>query len=147
MAEGEYFLLAHVWIENPDGKYLITKRAQHKTFGGMWECPGGCAVAGEESIDTALREVREEVGIALDPAKGKRIHQCTYDAIRAVCDVWHFTHPVTPEMVILQEDEVTDHRLLTPEEIMRLLDSGEFIPVYGYMEWLFNPEEKQLWNS
>ena len=36
----------------------------------MWETTAGCAVAGEDSITAALREVREEVGLELDPADG-----------------------------------------------------------------------------
>ena len=132
-------MIVHVWIEDVDGKFLIAKRARRKTFGGLWECPGGGAVAGEQSIDAAVREIREEVGIALDPAKGKCIKTCVYEAIRGICDVWHFTHELKPGEIMLHHDEVTDFMLAAPDEILRLAASGEFVPVYGYLDWLFGP--------
>jgi len=141
MAQGEYCLIVHAWVRNGDGRYLIARRAQRKTFGGLWECPGGGAIAGETSLDTALREIREEVGIALDPAAGKLVKTCVYDAIHAICDVWVFTHPVALETLTLATDEVTDARLASPQEILRLVDTGDFIPVYGYLEWFFDKEK------
>lgn len=38
----------------------------------MWECVGGSAVAGEDSLTAALRETKEEVGIDL-PAESEKI--------------------------------------------------------------------------
>ena len=36
----------------------------------MWECVGGSVLRGESSVDGAVREVKEEVGIDLSPAAG-----------------------------------------------------------------------------
>lgn len=33
----------------------------------MWECVGGSVLRGESSVDGAVREVKEEVGIDLSP--------------------------------------------------------------------------------
>ncbi len=134
-ADGEYYLIVHVWIRDNSGEYLLTRRAQHKTFGGLWECPGGGAVAGETSLDTALREIREETGVALDPARGRIIHQCVYDAIHALCDVWHFEQDTDIREAAPQEEDVTGVRKASPAEIQALRERGEFVPVYGYLDW------------
>jgi 8-oxo-dGTP diphosphatase len=137
LADGEYGLVVHVWIKNSDGKYIISKRAKHKTFGGLWECPGGGAITGEISLETAIREVKEEIGITLDPQKGRIIKFCVYEAIHMICDVWLFSQDISTDFFILQAEEVSDIRVVEPEEIMTLNNSGEFVPVYGYLDWLF----------
>ena len=64
--QGYYHLAVHVWIRNRKGEYLISQRsADRPTFPLMWECVGGAATAGEDSLTAALRETAEEVGIDL----------------------------------------------------------------------------------
>jgi 8-oxo-dGTP diphosphatase len=51
-----------------DGRVLLQRRKFGAMHGGLWEFPGG-KVKPEESLESALvREIREELGIALDPA-------------------------------------------------------------------------------
>ena len=54
----------HVWIRNSKGEYLISQRSANRpTFPLMWECVGGSVVKGEDSMQGAIREAKEEVGI------------------------------------------------------------------------------------
>ena len=47
---------------------LLTRRALHlRQHAGQWALPGGRIDAGESAQDAALRELREEVGLALPP--------------------------------------------------------------------------------
>lgn len=71
MADDEYHLVVQIWIKNDENKWLISKRAPHKRHGLKWEPTGGSVVAGETSVQGALREVKEEVGIVLEPEKGR----------------------------------------------------------------------------
>ena len=48
--------------------FVLTRRAERlKDHGGQWALPGGRVDAGESPAATALRELEEEVGIALAP--------------------------------------------------------------------------------
>lgn len=37
----------------------------------MWECVGGSVVKGEDSLQGAIREAKEEVGVDLMPENGQ----------------------------------------------------------------------------
>src|SRR5690606_29065872 len=52
----------------PDGRVLMQRRRHNRDFGGLWEFPGGKIEAGESPESALLREISEELGIALDPA-------------------------------------------------------------------------------
>jgi 8-oxo-dGTP diphosphatase len=50
------------------GRVLLQQRPAHKDHGGLWEFPGG-KVEPAETLDSALiREIAEELAVALDPA-------------------------------------------------------------------------------
>jgi 8-oxo-dGTP diphosphatase len=53
------------WIER-DGEFLILKRNE-EPFRGRWDLPGGFVEMGESPADAAVREVKEETGLAVEP--------------------------------------------------------------------------------
>lgn len=57
----------HVWIINSKGELLIQQRSKQKiNHGGFWDVSAaGHISAGEIGIDSALREVNEELGIQI----------------------------------------------------------------------------------
>lgn len=50
----------------PDGTILIQKRPADRALGGLWEFPGGKREAGEGSRTALVRELDEELGIAVE---------------------------------------------------------------------------------
>jgi 8-oxo-dGTP diphosphatase len=49
-------------------RYLLARRPRHKRHGGLWEFPGGKLERGESWLDTARRELREELGVGVTTA-------------------------------------------------------------------------------
>ncbi len=134
LGAGEYHLVVHVWVQNKDGDFLITKRAKDKfPFPGCWECTGGSALAGESSLDAALRETLEETG--LDHTGAQKTCMISYRRGDWFGDVWLFRTDFPLESVILQKGETTDKRFADKETVLAMKASGEFCG-YDYIEHL-----------
>ena len=74
MQPGDYHLSVICLVEQRGtGHILITRRKEDKAWAaGWWELPGGGVQAGEEPLEAAIRETREETGIDVAAAGGER---------------------------------------------------------------------------
>jgi 8-oxo-dGTP diphosphatase len=63
----------------PDGRFLLTSRPQGKVYAGYWEFPGGKLEVGESVEQALVRELSEELGIALQPQDVLRWKQQVVD--------------------------------------------------------------------
>jgi 8-oxo-dGTP diphosphatase len=52
----------------PDAPFLLTSRPAGKVYAGWWEFPGGKLEAGETVAQALVRELHEELGLALREA-------------------------------------------------------------------------------
>lgn len=55
-------------LADGDGRFLMQQRPEGKAHAGLWEFPGGKVEAGETPEAALVRELAEELGIAVDPA-------------------------------------------------------------------------------
>jgi 8-oxo-dGTP diphosphatase len=56
-----------VALIDPDRRVLLSRRPEGKTHGGLWEFPGGKLHSGETPEGGLVRELREELGIIVEP--------------------------------------------------------------------------------
>lgn len=129
LSTGEYHIVINVWIRNKCGQWLISKRTPNKVLPNMWAPTGGAAIAGEDSLTAALREVREELGVDLDAGNGRlyRTLQRHDRECPSFLDIWVFDCDVPIERIVFQEDETCDAMWASKETIYEMLDRGEFI--------------------
>lgn len=141
MAQDEYHLVVHVWIVNSKGEFLISKRTPNKPFPNMWESGGGSATAGEDSLTAAIREVKEELGVTLDPKNGRLFRRYTrqHPDFPDIVDVWLFTQDVCLDQVVYQPGETNGAMLATKAKIDDMIEEGIFVGrnVYTYLDDLF----------
>jgi len=126
LATGDFHLVVVVWIIDSAGRILVTRRHPMKPWPGFWECTGGSVLSGENSLEGALREVREETGLALDPAKGRLAASFAGDD--SIYDYWIFRQDLNIDNAVLQADEVTDIKWVTLKELEVMFLSGEMVP-------------------
>ncbi|MGI9601811.1 MAG: NUDIX domain-containing protein, partial [Acidimicrobiales bacterium] len=62
VAKPSYTVAAMVRIVRPDGALLVVRTSYREG----WVFPGGLCDRGESPMETAVREVREEVGLVID---------------------------------------------------------------------------------
>lgn len=60
-------LVVAVALIDGDGRVLVQQRPPGKPMAGLWEFPGGKVEAGEVPEAALIRELAEELGIAIDP--------------------------------------------------------------------------------
>lgn len=145
MQPGEYHLSVSIWIVNAKGEFLISKRVPDKVAApDMWETTGGSAISGEDGLTAALREVNEELGIRLDPARGSIFSEYTWPHSSgdgaAYIVVWLFRQEVGLADIVLQQEETCDVKWASKDELRALIQDGSFIP-YTYIEDLFRAAE------
>ena len=133
--DGKYRQSVHTWIQNSKGEFLIQKRTPNKKFfPNMWSQTGGGVDTGETTLQAALRECKEELGIDINPNNMELIlsFKRKYDFV----DVWRVKQDIDISELVLQEDEVADVKWATIDEIKDLMNSGKLaksIEVYFNM--------------
>lgn len=128
LENGEYHLVTNVWIKNSKNEFLITKRVGTKSHAYMWECTGGSAISGEDSLSAAIREAKEELGICLNKEDAKLIGTTLrhYPNCSDILDVWIFNSDISIEDVVCQEEEVCDVMWATANKIKELQVQNKF---------------------
>ena len=58
-------LVAACALIDADGRVLLAERPPGRPMAGLWEFPGGKVEQGERPEDTLIRELHEELGIAV----------------------------------------------------------------------------------
>ena len=155
---------AHVWVVRMhDGKpqVLLQKRAAGKeSFPGCYDTSSaGHIHAGDEPMESALRELEEELGIKADASdlSFAGIFHTHYEKVfrtdpfrdNEVTFVYIYKKPLDIETLTLQEDEVESVRWFdvdyVQEKIAPPRDASFCVPVDGFSlvtEWLDSDSER-----
>lgn len=109
---------AAMMLEDPDGKLLIVKA----NYRNHWTLPGGVIDKRESPKQAAIREVGEEVGLAIPPEAVKFISAIfrTSD----VTDTYQFIFKSVishewAEKITMQESEIEEYIFVTKEDIRK----------------------------
>ena len=141
-----YHLVVHVWIRNSKGEYLIAQRSANRpTFPLVCECVDGSVIKGEDSLQGALREVKEEVGVDLLPEKGhvilSDIKKIEFGkVVNKIVDVWLFEYDGEVDLSNATTDEVAQVAWMNRSQIKELFDANMFVDT---LEYFFTEVEKE----
>ena len=135
---GEYRMVVHVCVFDHEGRLLIQQRAPEKhIWPGRWDVSvGGGVDAGETSRQGAEREVREELGYALDLTGVRPSVTVNFDG--GFDDFFLVVRDVELSALHLQAEEVSEVRWATEAEVLAMVDEGRFIPYpKSFLSFLF----------
>ncbi len=118
--KGMYHLVVDIWCKNKNNEILLTQRHPNKNYGLLWECTGGSVVAGEESLDGAIRELMEETGIHED--KTHLIYLGDTKKSNYIVDTYLYLLNDNDQNLNLQKDEVVDTKFVSIDDIKNYKD-------------------------
>lgn len=123
---GLYHLGADVWIINKENKILIQKRvAQKRLEPNVWAMTGGSVMAGENSLEAIIRESKEELGIDINTDGLKKVIK--FKTGNVWVDTYILKNDYDISKMKFQEDEVSDAKWVTCDEIDDLVNNKMFI--------------------
>lgn len=140
LPKDRYHLVVNVWIKNSEGKYLISKRSKTKLKNPLkFETVAGAVIKGENSLQAAIRETKEEVGIDLDTKTTKLVYSDVRKNLNSILDVYLFEYDGTVDLKNATTDEVESVGWMTIDEIYDLSKKGLFVHTLEYcFEKVFN---------
>lgn len=127
--EGFCHLVSEVLVRHTDGSFLLMKRAaSKKIYPNRWEATaGGSALAGEDALVCARRELREETGI--DSAVFREIGHLVSEETRTIYHSFLAVTDCPKDSVVLQPGETEDFRWLSGNEFREFWQTGESVPI------------------
>ena len=130
-----YRIVVHIVVISDDDKMLIQKRIDSKKkWPGKWDVSvGGAVQSGESSNIASERELFEELGLKYDFSKARPTISVAFD--RGFDDYFVIKYSETSGEIKLQDTEVSDFKWASENEILDMIDSGDFIP---YRKQLIN---------
>lgn len=119
-----------IWIINNKNEILVQKRASNKKFyPNLWDMPSaGHVLAGETSIDGAIRETYEELGIKTKKEDYKFLFEYICDVTYEIAQVYLLKLDLEIEKFSLQTEEVSEIKWLSFENFEKLFYTEDFVP-------------------
>ncbi len=93
-------------VVDAQGRVLITRRRDDQPMGGFWEFPGGKLEPGEAPVAALVRELREELGAAVE--------------VGAIWDVLHHAYPAFDLLMLVYRCELVAGEVARAVEVADL---------------------------
>jgi isopentenyldiphosphate isomerase len=148
-AQGLWHRTVHVWVRNRSGHLLFQRRSLAKeSFPGKWDISAaGHIAAGDASVDAAVREMKEELGVAIDKTELRLLFTMKHGYVspdgsfrdNEISDVYLCTRPVEEKELTPDPEELMGTAYYPVNEAKRLLKekSDLFVPHREEYERLF----------
>ena len=130
-----YIVVVLVFIQNSEGKFLIQKRSERKN--GKYATTGGHPKSGESSIEGIITEVKEEIGLDINPNDLELYFSGKSEEERVFWDDYYIKMDILDiKSLKLQEDEVSSVEWYSEKEICDLMKQDKFFENH-YQEFEF----------
>lgn len=130
---GLWHKCVHIWVINGNGEVLLQKRsAQKLTHPNMWTtATSGHLSAGDSSIEGAIRELGEEIGLEVEESELQYLFTVKESGINnnqdrkiienEITDVYLIKKDIAVSNLKLQEEEVSEVKWFSYEEFKKMV--------------------------
>ncbi|MBR6113519.1 MAG: NUDIX domain-containing protein [Bacilli bacterium] len=131
--KGLWHRSSHIWIINDNNELLVQRRNPYKaTFPNLWAISvAGHVDSGETSLDTAIRELKEEVNLDVNPNELEFLFTIKRETpykdsfLRVFDDVYLLRKNIDCEQTKLQVEELTDIKYVYYEYLEDIFKEGD----------------------
>jgi isopentenyldiphosphate isomerase len=133
--DGDWHVAVHVWIVTPDGRLLLQRRAAVKeNHPDRWDVSfAGHVSAGESLTESAVREGFEELGVVIRPEELELLTTLPQQEVlrdgtyldNELATIFVLRRDVDVAALRFQAEEVSDARLVTADELKRMVREGD----------------------
>ena len=129
--DGYYHMVVDILVQHVDGTFLLTKRDMSKdVYPGYWEASaGGSAIAGEEPLEAAKRELYEETG--LKASKLELVSHTFREPSHSMFYSYLATVDTDKDSVILQKGETVDYKWVDDSGFIEYVESDLSIKTHN----------------
>jgi len=151
---GDWHRASHIWIINFQNELLIQRRSSTKeNYPNLWDISAaGHISAGEDSITSALRETKEELGLKLDKEDVQYLFSTIEQVVlnngayidNEIGDVYLARKDVDVSNMQIQKEEVTEVKFVYFKQVEKMItsDASIFVPHPEEYKQLFEFLEK-----
>lgn len=118
--KGLYVIGVNNWIINSNGEFLVQKRSKLKRNNpGKWSSTNGLRAIGEKSIETCIRETKEELGIDI-PIDSIKYVDSKIAGESLIVDIFVTKMDVNIEEIVIQKEEVDEIKWVLLDELVKM---------------------------
>ena len=134
---GYYHLAVHIWLMNSNGELLVQLRSKNKeSHPGMWDISvAGHVASGQTSLEAALREANEELGIKIEKEELKFLFRYQLKKIlredyinNGFFDVYILEKDIPESKIGVQEEEVDEVKYIRYKDLQKEINNKN--PLY-----------------
>lgn len=129
LLDNEHILVAVIFIENSEGKYLIQKTSKEK--GEKYATTGGHVLSGETPKTAIIRETKEELGLDVSNENIIYIGDLLFGILFG--EIYYLKKDLDIAKLKLQQEEVEQVEYLTKAEILKLIETEKMVKSHGLM--------------
>ena len=122
LPDGKFFMIALIFIENSEGKFLMQKTSKERH--SCIATTGGHVEFGDTGFETIIREVKEELGIELLPEDINYVGATIYKNCHL--ETYYTKKPIDINSVVIQKSEVEYVDWYSEEELLKFIENNEF---------------------
>lgn len=153
--DGDWHRSVHIWILNSKGELLLQHRSKTMdSYPDMWDISSaGHISSGENSMSTALRELKEELGLNITPDKLIYIGEVTQQVVlnnnsyfnNEFNDIYLLKMELDSASLKMEDGEVSEVKWLPWKDVRELVEKkdGNLVPHDDEFKILFQYLENE----
>ena len=127
LEDGQYYLGVHIYIYNHSHEFLLQQRSYDKAFlPGGWDVLLEHVIAGETSVEGAVRGLQEEMGLSVAASDLRFARRIIREPLHHMIDIYFLELDFNLDELVLQKEEVVNVKAVTKAEMLELVSNMHY---------------------